>query len=313
MSNAVNGEQTQSERKRENGSDTGSSQGRSSTETYVCAKAFDANTPEQLFRGTKHIVVGAEPLCGNHHVTKGIRSAESEYGMERAPYPLSHRVCERCAESYIATYGSNDALFAGIASFDDGQWVEITTTEGVVTGRVRSAVDVSSYPTRYLTVVIGSTPKERWLYRDVREAKIKVREGELVGRVDAEYESFVSEYGTEVVDVEATTPPANNIDQRTAATVSELESLFGDVALTVMAMGADNREFLVNVEYSVSEATLDEVVSDVECAGYDVVSRSECEREYNADGKIAIDGEEVVNTEVLRQLTVHASSLVDVE
>ena len=291
--------------------ETGETTG-SNTDVYVCAKAFEANTSRQMFRGTEHIVVDAKPLCGNHHVTKGIRGGGGEYGMKRDPYPLSHRVCERCAESFISEYGSNDAVYNKVKSFEKGDWVEMQTENGVVSGRVRHDAGALSYPARYVSVVTCSTPKERWVSADVQEVKLRFSEGDNAGIVRDEFEWFVSKYGERVSDVSKITPPENNIDQRTSATTQKLASVIGDVATTVMPIGVDERQFLVNTEYDVSESVIEERIDAVSENGFSIGSVSETDREFNSDGEIAIDDENVSEVKTFWQVTVYADSLVDV-
>lgn len=235
----------------------------------IAAKAYDANTPEQMLHGTEHILVDGEPLCGNHHVKKHVESGR--YGTETTRHPLNgHDTCKSCGQIYVSRYGSKHETFEQLADFEKGDWVSITTEDGeTMTGRVSHTADRTDFPSRRITIVLSDEPQKRWIYGVEQEIKVRVSEGEQP--VIAHGSILDDGYSEEpVAEIDTTTAPVDNVDERTAATLDDLEEIAGSRAKTVMTLGGDRHLFHINARESLTTQELWELLDEFYKAGYEI-------------------------------------------
>jgi len=72
------------------------------------------------------------------------------------------------------------------------------------------------------------------------------------------------------VDAALTTPPVNNIDKRTEATLNELEHLAGSRAKVMMTLRSDGYYFYVNIPESMDNSDVWELLDRFYEAGYEI-------------------------------------------
>lgn len=259
----------------------------------IAARGYDIGTDEQMLVGTEHIIVDGKPLCGNHHVVRGLGT--DRYGTETTCYPLNgYDTCQRCGSIYVKRYSSEHDLFERIAEFEKGDWVEIEMADGSTqTGRVRSAADTSDFPSRHLRVVVSDEPQQRWAYGVKDELTVRVAEGE--SPVICCKTVLEDNHEEKITDITSTAGPADTVDDRTEATLAELEEIAGKRAKNIMTMGADRHKFHVNATASQSTEQLWQLLSDFHQAGYEITDVTLGERRLGTDcAAISLHAESLV-------------------
>lgn len=206
---------------------------------------------------TQHIIVDGEPLCGNHHVSKAVEN--DRYAEQTTQYPLNHNTCGTCGKIY-AKSGSNHEMFDHLLSFDTGEWVRVTTSEGVRTGRVSHEAYAESFPTRFLSVVVSDEPRARWLAQFQDEFKIRVREGGT---------AIIYNEDIDIVSIESIDPPEDNIDDCTQATIDDIGRIAPEVE-NVKALTEDIHDFWVRTTPAVDDERMWCLLDRLYKSGYDI-------------------------------------------
>lgn len=255
--------------------------------------AYDGD--DLQWRGTVHVAVSGDVLCGNPTVQRYTDSGR--YRTQATTYPLGdgrYATCQSCSRAYLSRHGSNDETFTLLPEVERGDYLRVQFADGeTVIGRVQYGNDDANNPSasRFINLILSDEPIERWAYGTASTLRLRKFEGDPAHVSNNSDGPSEFEDDRKVASIQRADPPADCPDRRTDAILNQLADAVAEFDLGeyggVKANAKDRDVFHVSFLGDDDVDAVEQAVAAVPGAAVESVSLAS-EREHSSYSSVKV-------------------------